>query len=71
VFERLASSTNAKGPQEVAILAEVTDEVNVLTQRVYSLAVPPEVALRDVQERLTQKYEQYKERQRARSYAHD
>jgi ABC-type glycerol-3-phosphate transport system substrate-binding protein len=66
VFERLASSANARGPQQVAILAEVTDEVNVLTQRVYSLTVPPEVALRDVQDRLTQKYEQYKQRQRAR-----
>lgn len=61
VFERLSSGPNAKGPQQVPILTEVTDEVNYLTQRVYAHAATPEDALRHAQSRLEAKYAQYKE----------
>jgi ABC-type glycerol-3-phosphate transport system substrate-binding protein len=65
VFERLARSPNAHGPVKVPIHAELADEITVLTDRIALLRGTPEQLLAETQQRMAQKWDEYRERQRA------
>ncbi|HEX8234321.1 MAG TPA: extracellular solute-binding protein [Abditibacteriaceae bacterium] len=67
VFERLASSPNARTITSLGIWPEVNDELNNVAQRVYLLEARPADALRDAQNRLQEKYDRYQALQIARS----
>jgi multiple sugar transport system substrate-binding protein len=66
VFDELAASANAHPTEVVPILPEVNDELLSLTQQLMLLQVTPEDGLRQVQDRLQQKYDQFMEDQRER-----
>jgi ABC-type glycerol-3-phosphate transport system substrate-binding protein len=66
VFEKLASSPNAKGVPSVPIWPEVADELSVATQKVYLLEEEPEQALKESQARLQAKLDDFRARQRLR-----
>jgi multiple sugar transport system substrate-binding protein len=66
VFERLASSPNAKTIPPIAIWPEVNDELGNVAQRVYLLEATPEVALAEAQTRLQEKYDRFREFQAGR-----
>jgi hypothetical protein len=66
VFERLASSRNARTITSLGIWPEVNDELGNVAQRVYLLEAKPADALRDAQNRLQEKYDRYRELQTAR-----
>jgi maltose-binding protein MalE len=59
VFDALAASPNAHPTEPVPILPEVNDELNDFTQRLALQQVTPEEGLRQVQERLQQKYDDF------------
>ena len=66
VFDRIAASTSARGPQQVAIFPEITDQVNFMTQKLMALEGTPDELLARSQRRLEESYALYKDRQRAR-----
>ena len=66
VFDRLAASPNAHPTEPVPILPEVNDEMTNFTQRLALLQVTPGEGLREVQERVQMKYDQFMEDQRER-----
>ncbi|MCA1596730.1 MAG: ABC transporter substrate-binding protein [Chloroflexi bacterium] len=66
VFERLLASPHAYGVPPCPIWPEVGAEIDNATQRVALLQATPEQALRDAQERVDEKYREFKERQQAR-----
>jgi ABC-type glycerol-3-phosphate transport system substrate-binding protein len=66
VFEKLASSPNARTITSLGIWPEVNDELGNVAQRVYLLEAKPADALRDAQNRLQEKYDRYRELQTAR-----
>ncbi len=66
VFDKLAASPNAHPTEVVPILPEVNDEMLSFTQQLMLLQVTPEEGLKQVQERLQQKYDQFMEDQRER-----
>lgn len=66
VFERLAASPDARGIPRVPILMEAVDEINAMSQRVILLKQEPGPALAQVQARLEQAYQRYKQRQSQR-----
>jgi multiple sugar transport system substrate-binding protein len=67
VFEQVAASPIAKGPQQVAIFPEMTEQVNYVTQRLMALDGTPEELLRESQQRLDERYARHKDRERARA----
>jgi multiple sugar transport system substrate-binding protein len=69
VFDALAASSNAHPTEPVPILPEVNDELNDFTDRLALQQVTPEEGLRQVQERLQQKYDDFVEDQRRRQLA--
>jgi ABC-type glycerol-3-phosphate transport system substrate-binding protein len=66
VFDEIAASPRAKGPQQVTIFAEIVDQVNYMVQRLMSLGGDVDELLRESQSRLDEKYELYKSRERSR-----
>jgi len=66
MFDRLASSPNAHPTAPVPILQEVTDEMNVLAQRISMLHTTPQRALEQMQQRLQAKYDDFAIEQRER-----
>ncbi len=66
VFERLMAGPHAYGVPPCPIWPEVGAELDNATQRVSLLEASPAQALRDAQERVDEKYREYRERQRAR-----
>ena len=66
VFERLASSPNARAIQQSPIMPEIADEMNNAIQRIALLEVTPEVAMKEAQDRLQKKYDLFMEKLRAR-----
>lgn len=66
VFDALAASPNAHPTEPIPILAEVNDELTDFTDRLALQQVTPEEGLRQVQERLQQKYDVFIEDQRRR-----
>jgi multiple sugar transport system substrate-binding protein len=66
VFERLLASPNARGVPPCPIWPEVGAELDNAVQRLALLQSTAEQALRDAQRRVDEKYEEFKERQRAR-----
>jgi multiple sugar transport system substrate-binding protein len=66
VFDRLAASPNAHPTEPVPILNEVTDELNALADRLALMEVTPEEGLKQVQQRMQQKYEDFVDDQRRR-----
>jgi multiple sugar transport system substrate-binding protein len=66
VFDSLAASPNAHATEPVPILPEVNDEMNNFVQRLALLQVTPEQGLRDMQERLQRKYDDFMTEQRQR-----
>jgi multiple sugar transport system substrate-binding protein len=66
VFDKLAASPNAHPTELVPILPEINDELTSFTQQLILLQVTPEDGLRQVQERLQQKYDRFMEDQRER-----
>ena len=67
VFDALAASPNAHPTEPVPILPEVNDEMNSFVQRLALLQVTPEQGLRQMQERLQRKYDDFIGQQRAAS----
>jgi multiple sugar transport system substrate-binding protein len=68
VFDRLAASPNARPTAPIPILPEVNDELDVLNQRLMLLQVTPEQGLKEVQQRLQEKYDHFMADQRARRH---
>jgi ABC-type glycerol-3-phosphate transport system substrate-binding protein len=66
VFDSLAASPNAHATEPVPILSEVVDEMNNFVQRLSVLEVTPEQGLKDMQDRLQQKYDAFMAQQRKR-----
>ena len=66
VFDALAASPNAHPTEPIPILAEVNDELTDFTDRLALQQVTPEEGLRQVQERLQEKYDVFIEDQRRR-----
>jgi multiple sugar transport system substrate-binding protein len=66
VFEKLASSPNAKGVPPIPIWPEVGDELSNVAQRVYLLEAEPKQALAEAQARLQMKWDDYRYRQKLR-----
>jgi ABC-type glycerol-3-phosphate transport system substrate-binding protein len=66
IFDRLAASPNAHPTEPVPILPEVVDEMNAFHQALALGQVTPEEGLRQLQDRLQQKYDQFMEDQRER-----
>ena len=66
VFERLASSPNARGLPQVPIWPEVAEEMKNLTQRIVLLDVEPAAGLAASQATLQRKYDAFAARQAAR-----
>jgi ABC-type glycerol-3-phosphate transport system substrate-binding protein len=66
VFDALAASPNARPSEPVPILPEVDAEMNNFVQRLAMLQVTPEEGLREMQQRLQQKYDDFMSEQRAR-----
>ncbi|HEY1921541.1 MAG TPA: ABC transporter substrate-binding protein [Tepidisphaeraceae bacterium] len=66
VFDKLAASPNAHPTAVVPILPEVNDELTSFTQQMTLMQETPEEGLRQVQERLQKKYDQFMEDQRER-----
>jgi multiple sugar transport system substrate-binding protein len=66
VFDALAASPNAHGTEPVPIYMEVNDEMIEFTRRVSNLDVTPEEGLRDLQERMQKRYDDFVEEQRQR-----
>jgi multiple sugar transport system substrate-binding protein len=67
VFDRLAASPNAHATEAVPTLNEIQDEMNVFHQKLFLQQVTPEEGLRQLQDRLQQKYDQFMEDQRRRA----
>ncbi len=61
VFDKLAASPNAHPTALVPILPEVNDELVSITQQIELMQVTPEDGLRQVQDRLQQKYDHFME----------
>ena len=66
VFDEIAASPRARGPQQVTIFAEMVDQVNYMVQKLMNLGGTPVGLLRESQARLEEKYALYKSRERAR-----
>ncbi|HVK06330.1 MAG TPA: ABC transporter substrate-binding protein [Armatimonadaceae bacterium] len=66
VFEKLASSPNARPVPPVPIWPEVNEEMNNTIQRIYLLEAEPEAALKESQARLTEKWDRFRALQSAR-----
>jgi multiple sugar transport system substrate-binding protein len=66
VFEQLANSPNARGVPQIPILPEVMDELNNVSQQLTLLETDAATALRDAQDRLQAKYDNFMEKQQAR-----
>lgn len=67
VFDSLAASPNAHPTEPVPILPEVNHEMDNFHARLARLEVAPEQGLREIQERLQQKYDQFMQEQRERT----
>jgi multiple sugar transport system substrate-binding protein len=67
VFDEVAASPVAKGPQQVAIFPEITEQVNYMTQKLMVLAGDVDDLLAESQRRLEEKYALFKDRARARA----
>jgi multiple sugar transport system substrate-binding protein len=67
VFDALAASPNAHSTEPVPILPEVNDEMNNFVQRLALLEVTPQQGLREMQERLQQKYDDFLAERRTRA----
>ncbi len=59
VFDALAASPNARATEGVPILPEVNHEMDNFVQRIALLQVTPEQGLREMQERLQKKYDEF------------
>src|SRR5439155_27066136 len=66
VFDMLAASPNAHPTEPVPILPEVNDEMNNFVQRLALLQVTPEQGLKEMQQRLQQKLDDFMAEQRQR-----
>jgi ABC-type glycerol-3-phosphate transport system substrate-binding protein len=66
VFERLMAGPHAYGVPHCPIWPEVGAELDNAVQRVTLLQATPEQALQDAQQRVDEKYREFKERQRMR-----
>lgn len=66
VFDRLASSPNARPTEPVPILPEVNAEMENFIQRLSLLEVTPEEGLKDLQDRLQKKYDDFMREQNDR-----
>jgi spermidine/putrescine-binding protein len=66
VFDRLASSPNARPSEPVPILPEVEAEMGSFVQRLALLQITPQQGLQEMQTRLQQKYDDFMAEQRAR-----
>jgi maltose-binding protein MalE len=66
VFEDLANSPNARALPQIPIWREVADELGNAVQRMVLLEAEPIDALRDSQQRLQAKYDDFMGKQRAR-----
>jgi multiple sugar transport system substrate-binding protein len=66
VFDALAASPNAHATEPVPIYMEVNDEMIEFTRRLSNLDVTPEEGLRDLQERMQKRYDDFVEEQRQR-----
>ena len=66
VFDHLAASPNAHATEPVPILQEVVDEMNNFTQAMQLQQVTPEEGLRQMNQRLQQKYDRFIADQRER-----
>jgi ABC-type glycerol-3-phosphate transport system substrate-binding protein len=67
VFDEIAASPQARGPQQIPIFPEVADQVTYMVQRLMTLNGTAEQLLRESQTRLDEKYDLFKSRQRSRS----
>jgi ABC-type glycerol-3-phosphate transport system substrate-binding protein len=67
VFDDIAASPRAKGPQQVTVFPEITDQVNYMVQKLMALKGDVDELLRESQARLDEKYELYKSRERSRT----
>jgi multiple sugar transport system substrate-binding protein len=65
-FDHLAASPNAHATEPVPILQEVVDEMNNFTQAMQLEQVTPEEGLRQMNQRLQEKYDRFIEDQRER-----
>jgi multiple sugar transport system substrate-binding protein len=65
-FDALAASPNAHPTEPIPILPEVNAEMDNFVQRLATLQVTPEQGLREMQERLQQKYDDFISEQRER-----
>jgi multiple sugar transport system substrate-binding protein len=68
VFEQMASSPNARAVPSVPIWPEVNEEVNNTIQRIYLLEAEPELALKEAQARLTEKWARFQTLQNQRRH---
>jgi multiple sugar transport system substrate-binding protein len=66
VFDMLAASPNAHPTEPVPILPEVNDEMNNFVQRLALLQVTPEQGLKEMQDRLQRKLDDFMAEQRMR-----
>ena len=69
VFDALAASPNAHATEPVPILPEVNHEMDNFHARLGQLDVTPEQGLREMQDRLQRKYDDFVEEQRRRRAA--
>jgi multiple sugar transport system substrate-binding protein len=68
VFEDLANSPNAYSLPQIPIMPEVGDELNNAVQSVALLEAEPEAALKQAQDRLQTKYDDFMQKQHARGH---
>jgi ABC-type glycerol-3-phosphate transport system substrate-binding protein len=66
VFDDLAKSPNAHPTEPVPILPEVNAEMDQFVQRLAAMQVTPEEGLRQMQQKLQQKYQDFMQQQRER-----
>jgi ABC-type glycerol-3-phosphate transport system substrate-binding protein len=66
VFDQLAASPNAHPTEPVPILPEVNDEMNEFVQKLATLQVTPEDGLKQMQDRLQKKYDDFVAEQQER-----
>jgi multiple sugar transport system substrate-binding protein len=66
VFEKLASSPNARAVLQSPIMPEVGDEMNNAIQRIALLQATPEEAMKEAQDRVQKKYDLFMDKLRAR-----
>ena len=67
VFDEIAASPQARGPQQLAIFPEVADQVTYMVQKLMTLNGTAQELLRESQVRLDEKYALFKSRQHSRT----